>query len=58
MIDKNDRSRTSPPQTAPVARKGLMTTRPEEARDQPLAYFLAPSQYGKGGAPFAGDDAE
>ncbi len=58
MTDKTARNRIAPPQKAPVARTGLTTTRPEEARDQPLAGLLAPSWHGNEVFPFAGDDAE
>lgn len=61
MTDKHDRtSAPLPPQKAPVARRGMTTVSPEEARHQPLAYFLAPSAKGPGSPinPFAEDDAE
>lgn len=65
MTDKHDRTSAplSPPQKAPVARRGMTTASPEEARHQPLAYFLAPSLNLPGKPPnvpnpFAGDDAE
>ena len=60
MTERNDRSRTAPPQHAPVLRQALTTIRPEEARNQPPAYFLAPCHLKPGHQilPFASDDAE